>query len=48
MIKKIIQKQKSLNQESAKPINLESLVNSGKIRISKSKLIKVSDKSKNR
>ncbi|WP_193316018.1 hypothetical protein [Flavicella marina] len=47
-LKKIIDQQKGKDQTKAKPINLEAMVNSGRVRISKSKISRVEDQSKKR
>lgn len=48
LFKKILEKQKSLNHSKAKPINLEALVNSGRVRVSDDKLKTIEDQSKKR
>jgi hypothetical protein len=46
LFKKIIDKQKTLNHDKAKPINLEALVNSGRVRVADDKLKKIEDQSR--
>jgi len=41
LFKKILEKQKEKSHKDAKPVNLEALVNSGRVRISKDELKKV-------
>jgi len=48
LFKKIIQKQKAKDHQNAKPVNLEALVNSGRVRIEKEQLKEIEDKSKKR
>ena len=48
LLKKIIQKQKLKNHKDAKPINLEALVNSGRVRIENKVLKKIEDRSRKR
>ena len=48
LFKKIIEKQKMLNHDTAKPINLEALVNSGRVRVSEDQLKEVPDQSEKR
>jgi hypothetical protein len=48
LFKKIIQKQKLKDHKNAKPINLEALVNSGRVRVENEELKKIQDKSSER
>lgn len=48
LFKKILEKQKELDHKNAKPVNLEALVNSGRVRISNDKLKNIKDQSKKR
>jgi hypothetical protein len=48
LLKKIIQKQKLKNHKDAMPINLEALVNSGRVRIENKVLKKIEDRSRKR
>lgn len=45
-LKKIIEQQKTKDHKDAKPINLEALVNSGRVRQTKNDLVEMKKKSK--
>tara|TARA_B100000809_G_scaffold264657_1_gene321078 strand:- start:6363 stop:6545 length:183 start_codon:yes stop_codon:yes gene_type:complete len=48
VLKGLVDKQKSIDNKDAIPVNLEALVNSGRIRIGKDKLENIPDKSQQR
>jgi hypothetical protein len=48
ILKKIVDKQKKENHSKAKPINLEALINSGRVRVHNNKLSKINDQSSKR
>ena len=48
VLKGLVDKQKLIKTKNASTVNLEALVNSGRVRIKKDELIEVLDNSKNR
>lgn len=47
-LKGLVDKQKAIKNKKASPVNLEALVNSGRVRIKKESLEKIADKSQER